>query len=459
MAVAQSEKPFGPIPSSRQLQWHRQEYYLFVHFGPNTFTDLEWGKGTETEDMFNPTAMDCHQWCRIAKAAGAKGIIITAKHHDGFCLWPSKFSKHTVAQSSWRNGKGDVLADLRDACKEYGLGMGIYLSPWDRNHPDYGTEAYNTVFVEMMKEVTERYGPFFEFWWDGANGEGPNGKRQVYDWHRFEATLRNIAPNTPVFSDIGPDIRWVGNERGIAGVTNWNLLDTAGFSRGEGGPPVDTLNAGNVYGTNWIPAECDVSIRPGWFYHSNEDARVKTPEQLFDLYLKSVGRGANFLLNVPPNRQGLFSPEDSAALVGFRRLRDESFANNLAATATLSIVSGKGKAASAKKLADNDKQSWYNIKDGYAEVRFADRKAVNCVVLEEPIQMGQRIESFQVKCMIGNEMVQELTGTTVGNKRMITFPELSCDAIRVYITGAKASPLLAEVGVYRISNGLVEKVE
>ncbi|HEY2725954.1 MAG TPA: alpha-L-fucosidase, partial [Parafilimonas sp.] len=220
----------NPLPSKQQLAWQQMDFYLFVHFGPNTFTDLEWGKGTEQEDIFNPTNLDCGQWCHIAIAAGAKGIIITAKHHDGFCLWPSKYSTHTVAQSKWRNGKGDVLRELSDSCKKYGLKMGVYLSPWDRNHPKYGTPEYNDVFVNMMKEVVKNYGPFFEFWWDGANGEGPNGKKMVYDWHRFEQTMRSIAPNTIVFSDIGPDARWVGNENGIAGDPNWNLLDTAGFT-------------------------------------------------------------------------------------------------------------------------------------------------------------------------------------------------------------------------------------
>src|SRR6201995_5110266 len=235
-----------PLPSAQQLTWQNMDFYLFVHFGPNTFTDLEWGKGTEQEDIFNPTNLDCGQWCRIAKAAGAKGIILTAKHHDGFCLWPSKYSTHTIAQSKWRNGKGDVLRELSDSCKKYGLKMGVYLSPWDRNHPKYGTPEYNNVFVNMMKEVVSNYGPFFEFWWDGANGEGPNGKKQVYDWHSFEQTMRSIAPNTIVFSDIGPGARWVGNEKGIAGDPNWYLLDTAGFTRGTGAPSTDTLNHGNV---------------------------------------------------------------------------------------------------------------------------------------------------------------------------------------------------------------------
>lgn len=233
-------------PSPSQLAWHDMEYYWFTHFGPNTFTDLEWGKGTEKEEVFNPQALDCNQWCSLAKAAGAKGIIITAKHHDGFCLWPSKFSTHTVKQSKWKDGKGDVLKELSTACKKYGLKFGVYISPWDRNHPDYGTEKYNDVFVGMMKELFTNYGPIWELWWDGANGEGPNGKKQVYDWKRFRETVRKLSPNTVVFSDIGPDIRWCGNENGIAGITNWNTLDTDGFEPGAKSPSTDTLNAGNA---------------------------------------------------------------------------------------------------------------------------------------------------------------------------------------------------------------------
>src|SRR5678810_1030260 len=233
-----------PLPSKAQLAWHKMEYYLFMHFGPNTFTDKEWGEGTEPEDVFNPTNLDCRQWCRIAKASGAKGIIITAKHHDGFCLWPSKYSTHTVRESKWRNGKGDVLKELSQACKEYGLKFGVYISPWDRNHPKYGTPQYNDVFVNMMKEIFTNYGPIWELWWDGANGECPNGKKQVYDWDRFKKTVKAFSPNTVVFSDVGPHIRWVGNEKGVAGKTNWNYLDTVGFTPGLGAPSTDLLNTG-----------------------------------------------------------------------------------------------------------------------------------------------------------------------------------------------------------------------
>src|SRR6185369_2963370 len=322
-----------PLPTKQQLAWHEMEYYFFFHFGPNTFTDKEWGHGDEPEDIFNPTDLDCRQWVKIAKQAGAKGVIITAKHHDGFCLWPSKYSTHTVRESKWKNGKGDVLKELSQACKEYGLKFGVYISPWDRNHPKYGTPEYNDVFVNMMKEIFTNYGPIWELWWDGANGEGPNGKKQLYDWDRFKKTVRQLSPNTVIFSDVGPDIRWCGNENGIAGKTNWNLLDTVGFTPGAGAPAVDILNRGNENGKNWIPAECDVSIRPGWFYHKEEDDKIKSPEELFQLYLKSVGRGANLLLNVPPDRTGRINERDSAALVGFKKLREESFKKNLATNA------------------------------------------------------------------------------------------------------------------------------
>jgi len=285
-----------PLPTKQQLAWQETEFYLFVHFGPNTFTNKEWGEGTEPENTFNPTNLDCRQWCRIAKAAGAKGIIITAKHHDGFCLWPSKFSTHTVKESKWKDGQGDVLKELSKACRESGLKFGVYISPWDRNHPDYGTDKYNDVFVNMMKEIFQNYGPIWELWWDGANGEDPNGKKQNYDWARFESTVRQLSPRTVIFSDIGPDIRWVGNENGIAGNPNWNFLNPDGFKRGIGAPPTDTLNHGNYNGTKWIPAECDVSIRPGWFYHANEDDKVNEDWEHFAGHFNNVH--SDFLISL-----------------------------------------------------------------------------------------------------------------------------------------------------------------
>lgn len=457
--VTQSqETPVQPLPSAAQLAWQNNEFYLFMHFGPNTFTDLEWGKGSEQEEIFNPTKLDCNQWCSIAKAAGAKGIIITAKHHDGFCLWPSKFSAHTVAQSKWKDGKGDVLKELSDACKKYDLKFGVYLSPWDRNHPAYGTEEYNEVFINMMKEVIQHYGPMFEFWWDGANGEGPGGKKQQYDWKRFEATLRTIAPNTCVFSDIGPDIRWTGNESGTASLTNWNLLDTARFARGAGAPPADTLNGGNKFGKNWIPSECDVSIRPGWFYHENENEKIKTAAELFSLYLKSVGRGSSLLLNVPPDRNGLISKYDSASLMNFKRNLDESFKKNLAKNATLHYKFNNIQQSSTL-LTDNNITSY--IASSLADspnitISFLKEENINCIMLSEPLQMGQRISSFSILLINNNKVIKKITATTIGHKRIITFPGTMVQSVEIKINESKAIPLISEIAIYNIPENFVE---
>ena len=444
----------NPLPTKQQLAWHETEFYLFLHFGPNTFTDKEWGEGTEPEDIFNPTQLDCKQWCSTAKAAGAKGIIITAKHHDGFCLWPSNFSKHTVRESKWKDGKGDVLKELSQACREAGLKFGVYISPWDRNHSDYGTDKYNSVFAGMMKEIFLNYGPIWELWWDGANGEGPNGKKQVYDWKRYENIVKQYSPKTVVFSDIGPDIRWVGNENGIAGDPNWNFLDPDGFKRGEGAPPTDTLNHGNYRGKRWIPAECDVSIRPGWFWHAAEDDKIKTPRQLFNIYLKSVGRGANLLLNVPPDSRGLIGDKDIAALIEFKKLRDESFGNNLMTNAKIYYQFAPQKDISFKSV-DSNGVFGTNLQDFIVEL--PQKTKINCIVLKEAIQFGQTIRKFKVVLYKDKRAVREISGTSVGRKRILTFPEENITSFRVYLEDSKGSDNISNVTAYLIDDKLVEK--
>lgn len=422
-----TQKSFGPLPTKEQLAWHEKEFYLFMHFGPNTFTDLEWGHGSEDPKVFNPTALDCNQWASIAKAAGAKGIIITAKHHDGFCLWPSKYSKHTVRESNWMNGKGDVLKMLSEACKKQGIEMGVYISPWDRNHPDYGTPKYNDIYINTMKELLTGYGKFFELWWDGANGEGPNGKKQVYDFTRFKDSALKYQPQLVIFSDIGPHVRWIGNENGIINETNWNLLDTAGFKRGEGAPANDTLNRGNYNGKNWIGAEADVSIRKGWFYHKEEDNTVKSGKTLYDLYLKSVGRGGNLLLNVPPNRKGLIDPLDSASLMEFKQIRDKAFANDVFKTAKILRTKNS------------------------IEAHLTQEVELNTIVIKEDISKGQRIVKFQVTG--GNDLKQfhKITeGTTIGHKRILTFPKQQLKYIRIHVTEYKAIPILSTVAGYNV---------
>ena len=424
-----TQKSVGPIPSKEQLAWHDKEFYLFMHFGPNTFTDVEWGHGSEDPNVFNPTAIDCNQWVRIAKAAGAKGIIITAKHHDGFCLWPSKYSKHTVRESKWMNGKGDVLKMLSEACKKQGIEMGVYISPWDRNHPDYGTPKYNDVYINTMKEILTGYGNFFELWWDGANGEGPNGKKQVYDFTRFKDSALKYQPQLVIFSDIGPHVRWIGNENGIINETNWNLLDTVGFKRGEGAPSNDTLNQGNYNGKHWIGAEADVSIRKGWFYHPNEDSTVKSGATLFDLYLKSVGRGGNMLLNVPPNRAGLISVVDSAALMQFKKIREEAFAHNVFKDAKILRTKNS------------------------VEIHLKKAVSFNTIVLKEAIGKGQRIVKFEVS---GGNNLKFFTpiskGTTIGHKKIIRFPQQNIQYIRILVTESKELPIISDVAAYQVQN-------
>ena len=447
-----------PKPTKQQLAWHEMEFYFFIHFGPNTFTDKEWGHGDEPEDIFNPTQLDCRQWARIAKQAGAKGIIITAKHHDGFCLWPSKYSKHTVRESKWKGGKGDVLKELSAACKEQGLKFGVYISPWDRNHPKYGTSGYNDVYINTMKEIFANYSPVWELWWDGANGEGPNGKRQVYDWDRFKKTVKKISPATVVFSDVGPNIRWVGNERGIAGKTNWNYLDTVGFTPGQDSPPVDTLNRGNAFGKAWIPSECDVSIRPGWFYHAKEDDSVKSGERLFDLYLKSVGRGSNLLLNIPPDRRGLIHENDSAALMAFKKLRDESFSKNI-----LNDAKAYWEINEEAFLKDSvnyrviDKKGVYSINTQSFMVQLAGPGKVNCIALREAIHLGQSIENFKIVLLNNAHIVYEINGTTVGRKRILTFPVQTITSFKVILKDRFGNDNVSGIAAYLLDEKLVEQ--
>ena len=420
-------RPYGPVPSEAQLRWQEMEYNMFVHFGPNTFTGLEWGQGNEAEDIFHPTALDCRQWAATAKAAGMKGIIITAKHHDGFCLWPNPESLHTVARSSWRGGQGDVLKDLSEACREYGLKFGVYISPWDRNDPAYGSPAYNEKYIRTLQSVHDgRYGPVFEQWFDGACGEGPNGKRQEYDWPAFHEAVWALSPDAILFSDVGPGCRWMGNERGVAGETNWSRLDVAGFTPGAGAPPRDTLARGNVFGKQWIPGEIDVSIRPGWFWRESENAQVKSVEQLADIWLTSVGRNALLLLNVPPDTRGRIHEIDSTRLMDFRAWREKVLGVNLAADAGI------------RKRARGS--IW--------EMTLPEARTVNYVQLQEEIALGQRISGFRVEAEDAGGWRTIAEGTTIGYKRILPVATVTARKVRVTITASLARPVLKDIALY-----------
>jgi alpha-L-fucosidase len=393
--------PVLPLPTPAQLSWQQLEYYAFIHFGMNTFTDQEWGEGRVNPDAFNPTALDCRQWARVARDAGMKGIIITAKHHDGFCLWPSSTTSYSVRNSKWRDGKGDVLNEISAACREYGLKFGVYISPWDRNHPLYGTPKYNQTYKEQWREVLTRYGDVFEAWLDGANDQK---KRMVYDFNGFFQTIRRYQPNAVIFSDAGPDIRWTGNERGIAGETNWSTRDNEGSFPGFADEKA--LNTGDQDGPSWIPAECDVSIRPGWFYHSSEDDKLKSVEELMNIYYSSVGRNASLLLNIGVDRRGLVNEHDVARLMEFKQARDQAFATNLAAPGagdagfqySASNVRGGAKEYAADKAFDGGQSTCWATDDGvtraWIELDFGREVEFNRVLAQELIGAGQRVKRF-----------------------------------------------------------------
>lgn len=445
-AMQQTLTALPPLPTSRQLAWHGMERYVFVHFGPNTFTGAEWGSGKESEQIFNPKHLDCAQWCRAFKAAGFRGVIITAKHHDGFCLWPSKYSTHTVAQSPWKGGKGDVLKELSKACHAEGLKFGVYLSPWDRNHPAYGTPAYNEVFKNMLREVLTRYGPIFEVWFDGANGEGPNGKRQVYDWPGFVGVVRQCQPKACIFSDAGPDIRWCGNESGSIAETNWNFIDRSRVKIGGADPAY--LNTGDEAAPDYVPAECDVSIRPGWFWRASEDAKVKSVDQLLDIWYASVGRGANWILNVPPNSDGLISDVDVQRLAEFGARLKREFAHPVEPSKVeVETSDDLGTSKEVAKMIDGKNSTYYGSYRKTMVARFTfDRPVrIDRVQLREPLALGQRIESFEIQR--GKET--PVKGSTVGNRRVVQLPPgPPTRVVWLRILAARSRPAMSEVSFF-----------
>ncbi|MBY0535710.1 MAG: alpha-L-fucosidase [Chitinophagaceae bacterium] len=464
--VAQNNKapkPVYPIPTAAQIQWHEMETNAFIHFTTNTFTDKEWGYGDESETVFNPSALNTDQWAATLKKAGFKTMILTCKHHDGFCLWPSAYTEHSVKNSLYKNGKGDVVREARDAAKKYGLKFGVYLSPWDRNRADYGTPSYVTYYRNQLKELFTKYGPVFEMWFDGANGGdgfygGAREKRKIdgatyYDWPTTLNFVRKMEPNVIFFSDAGPGVRWVGNESGIAGLTNWNTITTDSLYAGKSGMEA-LLQTGSADGTKWVPAEVDVSIRPGWFWHESENDKVKTPQQLFDIYLTSVGRGSTLLLNVPPDRRGVFHENDVKSLLGFKELVDNAFANNVAAKAAVTASSYRGKLASfaPANITDGNKNTYWttndNVTTGSYTIKLAKEQTVKYVVLQEYIKLGQRVKSFYVEAWVDGSWKKVGEGTTIGYKRILSIDPVKTTQIKVTIAEAKACPIISNTALY-----------
>ena len=460
-------KAANVVPSERQLRWQELELTAFFHFGINTFTNKEWGDGKEDISKFNPTQLDAEQWIRTVKKAGFKQVIITAKHHDGFCLWPSKFTDHSIKHTPYKGGKGDIVKEVADACRKYDIGFGVYLSPWDRNSPDYGTDAYNTYFVNQLTELLTQYGKVDEVWFDGANGEGPNGKKQVYDFNGWYKLIRKLQPQA-VIAVQGPDVRWVGTETGVGRETEWSVLPIAeqsqekiaassqkdvnvipgvlgSYKDQDRGSRSKILNAAGLV---WYPAETDVSIRPGWFYHPEEDKKVKTADQLMNIYFTSVGRNGVLLLNIPPDTKGLVADIDVENLAAFAEKMKSAFSDNIAKRAKLSSISGKN----LNTLFDKKIKTYFTTspEDSSAVIEFKWDKAVkfNVLALQENISIGQRIESFSAEYYDGTNWKTFAKGTTVGYKRLIKFDQVSADKVRFNILSSRLNPTLAEFGLY-----------
>ncbi len=452
--------PFGPVPSENQMRWQEMEYYAFIHFSLNTYTDQSWGYGNEDVSLFNPEKADCRQWARICKEAGMKGIIITAKHHCGFCLWPTETTEYSVKNAPWKDGKGDMVREMADACKEYGLKLGIYVSPWDRNNPDYGKPEYITTFRNQIKEVLTNYGDVFEIWFDGANGGdgyygGADEVRKIdrttyYDWQPTYKMIRELQPNIVIWNDGGDraDLRWVGTEEGAVGETNWSLLN------GTGEVAWEMLHFGLEDGDSWVPAEVNTSIRPEWFYHPSEDDKVKTVPKLMDTYYHSIGSNGTLLLNFPIMPNGLIHPTDEKMAIEFGKAVKESFAVNLAEnmTAEASNVRGNANEYGAANAVDNNKDTYWATNDKVTTasltIDFGKPILFNRFMAQEYIRLGQRVRAFTVEAFVDGNWKEVANATTIGYKRILRFPSVEATKVRFNITDSKACPVISNIGVY-----------
>ena len=432
-------KPYGPIPSKNQLRWQDMEMYAFIHYSMNTYTDQEWGFGNEDLKLFNPSGLDCRQWVRVCKQAGMKGIIFTAKHHCGFCMWPSQYTEYSVKNTPWKEGKGDVVRELADACREEGLKFAVYLSPWDRNHPDYGKPEYITYFRNQLRELLTQYGDIFEVWFDGANGGdgwygGANETRRIdgrtyYEWTETFKMIRELQPNAVIWNDGGDrgDLRWVGTEAGNVGETNWSLMPS------KGDTPYHMLHFGVEDGDVWCPGETNTSIRPGWFYHETENEHVKSLSRLMDTYYKSVGRNSTLLLNFPIAPNGRIHPNDSLRGIAFKKMIDIIFKKN------------NVKEVKSPKLTN-----------GSYIISFKKPTSFNRFLAEENIALGQRVKKFTLEALVDGQwrslkdaLVDNGDGlTTVGHRRIICFPTVKATKLRFSITDTKAEPIIKKLGVY-----------
>ncbi|MGO4773384.1 alpha-L-fucosidase [Flavobacterium sp. W22_SRS_FK3] len=460
--LIKSPEPFGPLPTQKQVDWQEMEFYAFIHFSLNTFTNKEWGYGDESPELFNPTELDARQWARVAKQAGMKGIILVAKHHDGFCLWPSEYTERSVKNSPWKKGKGDVVKELAAACKEYGLKLGLYLSPWDRNNPDYGKPAYITYFRNQLKELLTNYGDVFEMWFDGANGGdgyygGANEIRKIntleyYNWDETYKMIYKIAPKTLVWG-IGPsEARWIGNEEGYAHETNWSLLRQKDDLAGK--VHYTEYMSGHEDGEKWVPGETNVSIRPGWFYHAVEDDKVHTLDEMVDFYYHSIGRNATFLLNIPPDKRGLIHENDIQRLKEYAAVIKKDFKKEVLAKSKASASNWREnspKYAAANTIDGNNETYWAtddSVKKASILFRFKKPTAFNRVLLQEYIKLGQRVKAFTVEAKVDGVWETIANQTTIGYKRILRVKRVTASELRITIADSKAGIVISNIQAF-----------
>lgn len=447
-------------PNSRQLEWYSRERMMFIHFGMNTFTDKEWGDGTEDPAIFNPTELDCRQWIRAVKAAGFRSAVLTAKHHDGFCLWPSKYTEHSIKNSPYKNGKGDIVREFTDACREYGIKAGIYLSPWDRHEATWGTEAYNDFYANQLTELMTNYGTIWECWWDGAGST-----KAHYDWDRWANIVRTLQPNAVIFGSLGAtahvDVRWVGNEKGIAGKPCWATIDPISLI-------VETtseLNSGKLHGERFIPAEVDVSIRPGWFYHKTQDEAVRTPENLMKLWFESNGRNAGLLLNLPPDTRGLICDVDVESLTEFSEALTRFTSVNYASGATVTASSVRSEECAPSMALSGGELDFYAPTDDDAECELifdlGGAVKFNTVSVSEVIELSHRVTGFEISAEVDGEWKLIAEGECIGNRFVERFDEIEATRVKFKVTKAIAAPLIRNFALYRFEpiRDLVSKSE
>lgn len=466
--------PFGPVPSEAQASWHNLEMYAFCHFTTNTFTDKEWGFGDEDPGIFNPSEFDADQIVGTLAKCGFKGVILTCKHHDGYCLWPTWTTEHNISKSPWKEGKGDMVREFADASKRHGVGFGVYLSPWDRNNEHYGTARYVEIYREQLRELLTDYGPVFEVWHDGANGGdgfygGKREKRSIdrttyYGWPKTWELVRKLQPGAVVFSDVGPDVRWVGNERGTSPYPNWATFSPIGPDGGPAAPGHCKTQAGSPDGKAWIPAETDVSIRPGWFWHDHENHRVRSPKNLLELYFNSVGRGSSFLLNVPPDRRGRIHENDVVALTGFKRALDALFSRNLADGAKITADCDRGPGFEAARVLDGDKSSYWAAPDEKStatlELTLPEPRRFSVIRLREPVRLGQRVRRFAVDVRENGGWREWIgDGSSIGPHVLLRGKPVFADAVRVRIIESAACPCLSEISLWMEPSAVPDNLE